>query len=897
MNHILDRNKYARLARQAAAEGCVLLKNDRCTLPLRDGDRVAVFGRHALHYYKSGLGSGGMVHTEYAVSILDALRGCSQLSVDETLLHIYEEWTQQNPVDWGKGWGEVPWAQKEMPLTDEMVETVSEADVAIVIIGRTAGEDQDNTKAEGSYLLTATEKDMLDKVCKAFKRTAVLLNVGNIIDMNWVEEWDPGAVMYVWQGGQEGGNGVVDVLTGKVNPCGKLTDTIAYGIEDYPSTENFGDRYKNYYKEDIYVGYRYFETFAKEKVQYPFGFGLSYTNFTMRAKLCAPHGKAAASDAGKVTVKVSVTNMGTVPGKEVVQVYVRAPQGVLGKPARVLAGFAKTQVLQPGETEELTVECPKKYFASYDDSGRTGHKNCFVLEAGKYSLYVGGDVRCAAYAGSWQQETEALEQLEEACAPVEEFERLKAVELPDGTLCERREPVPLRTVKTADRRKNLPGEAELTYTGDRGYVLKDVYEGRVTMDAFVAQLSDEDLICMFRGEGMCSPKVTPGTAGAFGGLTESLRDFGIPAACCADGPSGIRMDCGTKAFLIPNGTALGCSFNTGLVEELFRQMGRELCANRVDTLLGPGINIHRNPLNGRNFEYISEDPLLTGKIGVAQLTGMHPCNVTGTIKHFAANNQEKYRSMVEAVVSGRALREIYLRPFELCVKEGHARSVMTTYGPVNGIWTAGNYELCTTILREQWGFDGIVMTDWWAVANWEGKAAEQGNRAPMVHAQNDLYMCCPDTQEASDNVREQLANGELTRFELCRNAKNILSFLLKSPALHREPKVAIGFDCGRSGTMETGEDVFFDINITEDGEYSVCFCFESKAGELAQIPVSIYVDGDYRSTFSLRGTDGKQIEGVEKLGKLTSGVHLVNLRMSENGQKIKIIALKREVGA
>lgn len=897
MNHILDKNEYARLARQAAAEGCVLLKNDHHTLPLRQGDRVAVFGRHALHYYKSGLGSGGMVHTEYAVSILDALRGLSQLSVDETLLHIYEEWTRQNPVDWGKGWGEVPWAQKEMPLTDEIVETASAADVAIVIIGRTAGEDQDNTGAEGSYLLTATEKDMLAKVCKAFRRTAVLLNVGNIIDMNWVEECKPGAVMYVWQGGQEGGNGVVDVLTGKVNPCGKLTDTIAYGIEDYPSTENFGDRYKNYYEEDIYVGYRYFETFAKEKVQYPFGFGLSYTSFLMRAGLCTPCGKETAADAGKVAVKVSVTNVGAVPGKEVVQVYVRAPQGVLGKPVRVLAGFTKTQVLQPGETRELTVECPKKYFASYDDTGRTGHKNCFVLEAGEYALYVGGDVRAAAYAGSWQQETEVLEQLEEACTPVEEFERLKAVELPDGTLCERREPVPLRTVKTADRRETSRRETEPVYTGDRGYVLKDVYEGRVTMGTFVAQLSDEDLICMSRGEGMCSPKVTPGTAGAFGGLTESLRSFGIPAACCADGPSGIRMDCGTKAFLIPNGTALGCSFNTVLVEELFRQMGRELCVNRVDTLLGPGINIHRNPLNGRNFEYISEDPLLTGKIGAAQLTGMHPCNVTGTIKHFTANNQEKHRSLVEAVVSERALREIYLRPFELCVKEGHARSVMTTYGPVNGIWTAGNYELCTGILREQWGFDGIVMTDWWAVANWEGEAAEQGNRAPMVRAQNDLYMCCADTQEASDNVREQLASGGLTRSELCRNAKNILNFLLKSPAMCREPKVAIDFDRGDSGIMEPGEDVCFDINIAEDGAYSVCFCFESKAGELAQIPVSIYVDGDYRSTFSLRGTDGKWVEGVEKLGKLTSGVHLVNLRMSKNGQKIKIIALKRDVSA
>lgn len=909
MNHILDMKKYAGLARQAAAEGCVLLKNDRGTLPLRDGDRVAVFGRHALHYYKSGLGSGGLVHTKYAVSILDALKACEQLSVEESLVRIYEEWTEQNPVDWGKGWGEVPWAQKEMPLTDEIVKAASGADVAIVILGRTAGEDQDNTAKEGSYLLTQTEKDMLLKVCGAFERTAVILNVGNIIDMNWVEEADPGAVLYVWQGGQEGGNGVADVLTGKVNPCGKLTDTIAYGIEDYPSTENFGDDYKNYYKEDIYVGYRYFETFAKEKVQYPFGFGLSYTQFTIEAGLHSPDGKDTAFAAGNLSLAVKVTNVGDAAGKEVVQVYVQAPQGALGKPARVLAAFAKTKVLLPGESQELVVECPKQYFASYDEDGMTGYKSCFVLEAGEYSIYVGGDVRSAAYVGSWKQQTEVLEQLEEACAPVEEFERLKAVELPDGTLRQKKETVPLRTIKPADRIRALQGE-ELPYTGDRGYLLRDVYEDRVSLDTFVAQLSDEDLICMFRGEGMCSPKVTSGTAGAFGGLTDSLRKFGIPAACCADGPSGIRRDCGSQAFLLPNGTALGCSFNLELVEELFEQVGMELCSNRVDTLLGPGINIHRNPLNGRNFEYISEDPLLTGKLGAAQLKGMHKYNVTGTIKHYVANNQERKRSQVEAVVSERALREIYLKGYEICVKEGNARSIMTTYGPVNGIWTAGSYELCTTILREQWGYEGIVMTDWWAMANWEGEVAQKEVRAPMVRAQNDIFMCCPDTQKASDDVQENLERGVITRWELQRNARNILTFIMKSPAMKRElgkedmveirndfEKVSIDRYYGTSAIMSAGKDDCMNFDIEEEGDYSICFCFESEAGELAQIPVSIYIDGQYRRTFSLCGTNGKQVQGTEKVGKMTSGDHLVNLVMSKNGQKIKIIALIRDVSA
>ena len=228
---------------------------------------------------------------------------------------------------------------------------------------------------------------------------------------------------------------------------------------------------------------------------------------------------------------------------------------------------------------------------------------------------------------------------------------------------------------------------------------------------------------------MCSPKVTPGTAAAFGGITESLRNFGIPVACCADGPSGIRMDCGTNAFSLPNGTALGCTFNVDLVKKLYKMTGIELCRNKIDSLLGPGMNIHRNPLNGRNFEYVSEDPILTGKIGAAQVIGIQEAGSTATIKHVCANNQEASRRFVDSIVSERALREIYLKGFEIAVKEGKARSVMTTYNPVNGIWTAGSYDLCTTILRKEWGFDGIVMTDWWAEANTEGEKSTRENGA------------------------------------------------------------------------------------------------------------------------------------------------------------------------
>lgn len=910
----LDLEKYAEIARQAAAEGCVVLKNEKQTLPFRKGDKVAVFGRCAFYYYKSGLGSGGLVNTRYVVSIMDALKACEDISLEEKILNIYQEWIQENPVDEGHGWGTVPWSQKEMPLTDEAVQAASEADAALVIIGRTAGEDQDNSAEEGSYLLTQIERDMIRKVCKEFERTVVLLNVGNIVDMSWVEEYNPSAVLYAWQGGQEGGSGVVDILTGKVNPCGKLTDTIAYDITDYPSTANFGDLKKNYYKEDIYVGYRYFETFAKEKVQYPFGFGLSYTEFEIQAKLHQMTEKA-------ITIAAKVTNIGETAGKEVVQIYVQAPQGKLGKPSRVLAGFAKTKLLQPGESQEIEIICPESYYASFDDSGVTGYKNCFLLEEGEYRIFAGADVRSAKFCGSYMQELQILEQLEEACAPVESFERYKAVKQENGEYVIEMEQAPLRTVDMADRMQKLQKE-EIPYTGDKGYLLKDVLEGNVTLDDFAAQMSDYDLMCLFHGEGMCSPKVTPGTAGAFGGVSEGLSKMGIPVACCADGPSGIRMDCGTKAFSLPNGTALGCSFNLELVEELFQMIGAELWRHKIDTLLGPGINIHRSPLNGRNFEYVSEDPLLTGKMCVAQLNGMHAMGVTGTIKHYCANNQEQARTEVEAVVSQRALREIYLKVFEMAVKEGNAKSIMTSYGPVNGIWTAGNFDLCTTILREQWNYSGIVMTDWWGTANWEGEEADKTNRAPMVLAQNDIYMCCADAEEEIklDNVKEMLETGRIKRSDLQRNAKNILHFLLESPVMLRlagkVEDVVMELDEEEADTQDvtfyafeednavvltsenvdlSEEEILFGVATNENGEYLLTIEAASELGSLAQLPISVYMDNIYREMITFQGMEGGTAEKKCSLGHMIGKYHYIKLKRNAKGLDIVkiIVTLKK----
>ncbi|MBR4607901.1 MAG: glycoside hydrolase family 3 protein, partial [Lachnospiraceae bacterium] len=718
---ILDWKKYQEKATEAIAEGVVLLENRNGALPLDASKELAVFGRIQLDYYKSGTGSGGMVNVSHVINIPEGLtlRGAK---LDQELLETYRSWTATHPFDKGASWGGEPWCQEEMPLSEELVAAVSKrCETALIVIGRTAGEEMDNSYKEGSYLLTAGEKDMLRITRKYFQRTVIVLNVASIIDMGFVDEFAPDAVLYGWHGGMMGGLGTADVLLGNVSPSGKLTDTIAYAIQDYPSDPNFGDQNRDYYCEDIYVGYRYFETFAKDRVRYPFGYGLSYTEFALEdARL--EEGSFAGLGG---TISVTVTNVGKASGKEVVQVYCEAPQGQLGKPARALCGFAKTKLLAPGEKEVVSIKVCPESFASYDDKGVTGQAYAYLLEAGTYRFHVGKSVRETLPAVTFElPETKVLRQVESALAPVLPFDRMvnrdgkpvfektpiKEVEefqgdaeIPDGRY---------RAQEARRRLAEMP--KEIAYTGDLGIKLADVANGKSTLEAFIGQLSDEDLACIIRGEGMGSPKVTAGTAAAFGGVAPRLAGLGVPCGCCSDGPSGMRLDCGTKAFSLPGGTMLACTWNRELLTELFTFTGWEMTANHVECLLGPGMNIHRHPLNGRNFEYFSEDPFLTGEIAVAQLDGLHSAGVTGTIKHFCGNNQETRRHFLDSVISERALREIYLKGFEIAVKKGGAYTIMTTYGSVNGLWTAGSFDLTTTILRGEWGFDGFAMTDWWA---------------------------------------------------------------------------------------------------------------------------------------------------------------------------------------
>lgn len=914
-SRVLDFEKYTAKARQAVAEGQVLLLNQNHVLPLPKGSHVAVFGRMQLHYYKSGTGSGGMVNVNKVTGILEALEESEDVQVYEPLVGVYREWEKDHPFDEGVGWGNEPWSQEEMELNEALVEEAAEKnEYAIVILARTAGEDKDNKMLEGAYCLTSIEEDMLQKVRKSFAKMIVLLNTGNIMDMSFMDQYRPDAVMYVWQGGMIGGLGTVDVLTGKVCPSGRLSDTIAAQMSDYPADPYFGGLEQNLYVEDIYVGYRYFESAAKSKVLYPFGFGLSYTTFSMEAG-----GFSYAEN--QVSFVMKVTNTGSVAGKEVVQVYAKAPLGKLGKPARVLIDFKKTKELKPGECAELAFAIPTSVFASYNEVSTAGMPVGWVLEAGEYTIYAGGNVRDAYAVGSFTlDELQIVEECRSALAPTTAFKRMKMTAANEhaeaaGVYEVAMEEVPLRVVSPEEKRNaELPESYEMT--GDRGIKLADVKAGKATLDEFVAQLTEEELASIVRGEGMGSPKVTAGTAAAFGGVTKSLLEKGIPCGCCDDGPSGMRLDSGMKAFSLPNGTLLACTFNTQLNEELYAFTAVEMIKNRVDILLGPGMNIHRHPLNGRNFEYFSEDPLLTGKMAAAQVRGLKSAGMTGSLKHFCGNNQETRRHTSNSIISERALREIYLRGFEIAVKEAKADAVMTTYGPVNGIWTSSNYDLVTDILRKQWGFEGVVMTDWWAYVCREGDKPAKTDFATMVKAQNDLYMVCPDSEknEHGDNTVESLHDGSLTLGELQRCAKNICRFMMNTHAFMRmqneEDTIEIlgaeeGFEeCVGDLTyykvdrevvidlsgheISKGTSIDFALDLEQLGYYKAELMAKSDLGELAQIPVTLSFAGTPRGVYTFNGTNGQWVTQTRE-ADLGMKYAIMRLYFPQNGIEVKQI--------
>lgn len=729
------------LVRQTAAEGCILLKNNGA-LPIDKEKEVAVFGRCQTDWFFCGYGSGGDVKAPYFVDLIEGMDNAG-IKYNQYLFGTYQAWGREedNEADHG-WWGHWPFNYDEMPLTEDVVKRAAKTShTALIVIGRAAGEDRENELKPGSYYLTDTERQMLDMVTSEFDKVAVILNVGSIMDMSWVEEYGDriSSIIYVWQGGMESGNAVCDVLTGKVDPCGKLPDTIARHYEDYPSSANFGGKKYNEYKEGIYVGYRYFETKAKEAILYPFGYGLSYTTFAIEPQTIA-------YENGRVNAEVKVTNTGRYAGKEVVMLWCSAPSVKLDKPAKELAAFAKTNELAPGETQTLVLGCDEKTISSYDEI-----RSAFILEAGEYIFTANNEK-----AGSIKIDRETLvEQCEPICVSSDKLR---------GRIIDR-----------------MPGE--IATTEDKGIMLSDVKDGKASLDDFIAQLSPEELEALSRGEGaMNSSLGVPGNAGAFGGIIPSLRDKGVAPVITADGPSGLRL--GRFCTLLPVGTTVASTWNTELTEQLFTKIGEEMSYYGVDVHLAPGMNIHRNPLCGRNFEYYSEDPLLAGKIAAAVVRGVQSTGRASCPKHFACNNQETKRNTNDSRLSERTLREIYLRNFEICVKESEPKTLMTSYNLINGVWSHYNYDLVTTVLRKEWGFKGMVMTDWWMQSSKSPEFPQIRDNAYRVRAQVDVLM----PGDKSHSAKEYKSDGTLlktlgeeggiTLGELQRTAANVLRLVM-----------------------------------------------------------------------------------------------------------------------
>ncbi len=711
------------LAREASREGIVMLKNDG-VLPLAKGSKVAVFGRCQCDYHYVGYGSGGDVHAPYLTNLYNALAQAEttgKLHLNKDVLTHYLAWRQTKEAEIDPGfWGHWPMHYPEMPIGNLAEIAAQDSDVAIVIIGRAAGEDRENVLDAGSYYLTDTEKDMLHKVAATFAKTIVVMDVGNVVDLKEVSATNPSAILYAWLGGMESGNALVDVLTGVVSPSGRLSSTIAIDYEDYPSSASFGGEDYNNYTEDVYVGYRYFETFAQDRVLYPFLHGLTYSTFSRTAT--ATH----ASD--KTTIAATVKNTGKTAAKDVVSIFVECPSGKLGKPSRVLVGFAKTAELSPGEEETVTLDISPYDYASYDAS-----ISSYVLEEGDYTFCLGGSVREAQPFFRYSIDKTII---------VSTHRNVLKVAEPFDVLVNDNGRAMYKPVYVADyniEERVLSSLPTPTASPKGRYSYADVTEGRIDVESFVSSLTLTELEGLTRGIGYMNSELgVKGNAGSFCATTKALLSRGLPPIITTDGPAGIRVSYYTS--LLPCGTALASSFNTSLVKKLYKKVGEEMGHYKTDFLLAPGINIHRSPLCGRNFEYFSEDPLVTGKMASAVVQGLQSMGVGACPKHFACNNQEEKRFVNDSRVSERALREIYLKGFEICVKESAPLAIMTSYNKINGIYSYYNYDLATEVLRREWGYQGMVMTDWWMRRATSPYSSRVYDNAYRVRAGVDVLM-------------------------------------------------------------------------------------------------------------------------------------------------------------
>ena len=745
------------LSRRAACEGMVLLKNEGGLLPLGGGKRVAVFGKAQADYVKGGGGSGD-VTVAYVRTILDGLEEKEAQGKVRLFAPLSAYYRAEVARQYAEGRHPGQTAEPALP-EDLLAQARAFADTALITVCRFSGEGFDRSGAafDGDYFLSREEAALVERVAAAFPRVAVVLNIGGMMDTTWFRA-DPriGAALLAWQAGMEGGLATADILCGDACPSGRLADTFATDFASYPSSAGFNES-KDYvaYEDDIYVGYRYFETIpgAAEKVCYPFGFGLSYTTFALdQAQGCLRD--------GAIRLSVRVTNTGDVAGRQVVQAYCQAPQGKLGKPARVLVGFAKTALLQRGAAETVEIAFTPYAFASYDDEGKV-QASAYVLEQGVYRFYLGDNVRDAKPIAFTYEvaEDRVLAQHSPRCVPHSLPRRLRA----DGSYT----PVPgcapapdrPREEMTADGQRPQEWDEPMPTGGQQPVQLMDVYEGRVSLDDFVDALSDKELVHLLGGQ------PNRGVANTYG--FGNLPSHGVPNAMTADGPAGLRIhrECGVNTTAFPCATLLACTWDPETVFQVGRAGAEEVRENGIGIWLTPAINIHRSPLCGRNFEYYSEDPLLAGKLASAMIRGIQSMGVAASLKHFACNNKETNRRESDSRVSERALREIYLKAFEICVKEASPWTIMSSYNLINGQRASENRDLLTGILREEWGFDGAVTTDWYT----------HGAQFTEIAAGNDIKMGCG----MPEHTLRMLSEGKLSRDDVKTSVKRVLRMLLR----------------------------------------------------------------------------------------------------------------------
>lgn len=738
---ITGSEEHIELSRLAATEGAVLLKNNGL-LPLTKGTKVAIFGKGQIDYVKGGGGSGD-VHVAYVRNIYQGLKSKKwDVEVLDVLSFYYQEYVEEQ---YKKG-SKLGMFDEAVIPTELLAKAKEFTDTALIVIGRYSaeGSDRKNDGTDDYFYLSEAEQSMVETVTANFANVVVLLNVGAMIDTTWFSDNNAiSSAVMLWQGGMEGGLAAADILVGHANPSGKLVDTCAKSFDDYPSSEGFHES-EDYvkYTEDIFVGYRYFETVPGKKdcVVYPFGYGLSYTTFDISDVNAFCTGS-------NIIISVKVTNTGCVKGKEVVQVYYSAPSGKLDKAARELCGFAKTRELEPGESQDICISFAINDMASFDDLGVISASS-YVLEKGIYNIYVGTDVRTAEKVDYKYvlEENVIVKQLHSYGAPEKLDKRLRA----DGTY----ETLECKPVVRA----KFPCEYNEKDKPEEATQFVEVARETIDLDSFIAQLTDEELIHLVGGQ------PNRGVANTCG--MGNLERLGIPPVMTVDGPAGVRLApwLGAPTTAFPVATALACTWNLELLEDIGKAGALETKENNLQIWLTPALNIHRSPLCGRNFEYFSEDPFVSGKMAAAMVRGIQSQNIVAVPKHFACNNKETNRKFSDSIVSERALREIYLKGFEICVKESKPKMIMTSYNIINGVRASENAELIEGVLRGEWGFEGMITSDWWT----------KGEHVKEVQACNDVKM----PHGYPEELKTALDEGVLTREKLCVCVKRILEMIL-----------------------------------------------------------------------------------------------------------------------